>query len=285
MELRTDLALEVRELHPECEGVQCTEKHLDGVTVTSMTVTDERAAKELGRPRGRYITVSLPPLTDHAFMPDSRYECISAELSELLPEQGTVLVAGLGNISVTPDALGPKAVALIPATRHIMAELTRCTDGAPMRSCVVLAPGVLGQTGVEAVELIRAVCRAVQPSAVLTIDALASRSLERLGCTVQISDAGIHPGSGVGNCRPAISQAELGVPVIALGVPTVVDAATLAADLLGHGNVSSLKPDGRGMIVTPREIDLLIERAARLTALAVNHALHPRVDPTELLML
>lgn len=281
MERRTDLALEARELHPECPGVECTEYRQGDVTVTAMTVS-RQAVERLGRAEGRYVTVSLPPLTDHAFLPDERYESVSEQLGRMLPEEGTVLVAGLGNLSITPDALGPKSVTMIPATRHIIAELERTTGGASLRSCAVMAPGVLGQTGVEAVELIRAVCRSVRPSAVIAIDALASRSLERLGCTVQISDAGIQPGAGVGNCRPSISERELGVPVIAVGVPTVVDAVTLAADLTG-GDGSEVRPDGRGMIVTPREIDLLTDRAARLIALAVNHALHPSIDPQELL--
>lgn len=287
MELRTDLALELRQQHPDCPGVECTEQRDGDVTITVMNV-QEQAVRELGREAGRYITVSLPAITDHAFLPDRRYECVSEQIRALLPENGTVLVAGLGNLSVTPDALGPKAAELIPATRHIVAELKRVTEGAGLRSCAVMAPGVLGQTGVEAIELIRAVCGAVKPAAVIAIDALASCSLERLGCTVQISDTGIHPGAGVGNCRPAITRRELGVPVIAVGVPTVVDAAVLAADLTGERGENSearVRPEGRGMIVTPREIDLLIDRAARLTALAVNHALHPTVDPVELLSL
>lgn len=281
MELRTDLALESRQMHPHCAGVRCDEEKHGDITVTSMTVETREAAQELGRPRGKYITVSLPSLTDHAFLPGERYECISGPLSEMLPREGTVLVAGLGNTSVTPDALGPRAVSMIPATRHIMKELERSMGQGGMRSCAVMAPGVLGQTGVEAVEMIRSVCRAIHPAAVIVIDALASRSLDRLGCTVQLSSTGIHPGSGVGNCRPAISEAELGVPVIAAGVPTVVDGATLAHDLCAV----TAKPEDRGMIVTPREIDLLIDRAARLLALAVNHALHPSVDPDELVSL
>ncbi len=278
MELRTDLALEVRQMHPHCRGVRCEEEKQGDITVTSMTVETREAAQELGRPVGRYITVSLPSLTDHAFLPGERYECVSEPLSAMLPPEGTILVAGLGNTSVTPDALGPRAVSMIPATRHVIKELERSMGQGGMRSCAVMAPGVLGQTGVEAVEMIRAVCRAVRPAAVVVIDALASRSLERLGCTVQLNDTGVHPGSGVGNCRPAISEAELGVPVIAAGVPTVVDGATLAHDLCAV----TPKPEGRGMIVTPREIDLLINRAARLLALAINHALHPSIDPEEL---
>ena len=282
MQLRTDLALEIREQHPDCPGVECTERSLGDVTVTAMTV-DEHAAGEMGRAPGRYVTVTLPPLTDHAFLPGQRYECLAGEISAMLPDDGTVLVVGLGNTDITPDALGPRAAGMIPATRHIMAELERSTGGAALRSCAVIAPGVLGQTGVEAVELIRSVCRAISPAAVIAIDALASRSLARLGCTVQISDAGIHPGSGVGNCRPAITRQELGVPVVAVGVPTVVDASTLAAELIGTDR--PVKPGGRSMIVTPREVDLLVSRAAQLIALAVNSALHPTVEPTQLMEL
>ncbi len=284
MELRTDLALETREQFPECSGVRCTETDDDGVTVADMTIETDNAARQLGRPKGRYVTVTLPPLTDHAFLPEEKYESLSRILIELLPPEGTVLIAGLGNHSITPDALGPRAASMIPATRHILREMSRTTGTGGLRPCAVIAPGVLGQTGVEAVELIASVCRSVQPAVVVVIDALASRSLDRLGRTVQISDTGIQPGAGVGNCRPAISKNELGVPVIAVGVPTVVDASTLAYDLTG-GIRNAAKPDGRGMIVTPREIDLLIDRAARLTALAINQALHPSIDPTELIEL
>lgn len=278
MEPRTDLALELREQHPECKGVVCSEKTCGDVTVTSMTVETEQAERELGRPRGRYVTVALPSLSDHAFIPEERYEYISAPLAEMLPREGTVLVAGLGNEDITPDALGPRAVSMIPATRHIMGELERSMGRGGMRSCAVMAPGVLGQTGVEAVEMIRSVCRAVKPAAVIVIDALASRSLDRLGSTVQLCDTGIHPGSGVGNSRPAISAGELGVPVIAAGIPTVVDGATLARDLCAV----TPPPRSRSMIVTPREVDLLVRRSAQLLALAVNHALHPAFDPAEL---
>lgn len=284
MELRTDLAVEIRGQHPECGGVTLCEENEDGVSVTVMDVETPEAAHELGRAEGRYITVTLPPLTDYAFLPVRHYQYLSSRLAEMLPEEGTVLVAGLGNPEITPDALGPKAVSMIPATRHIVGELERVTGGCSFRSCAVIAPGVLGQTGVEAMEMIRSVCREIRPAAVIAIDALASRGMERLGCTVQLSDTGIHPGSGVGNCRPAISRAELGVPVIALGVPTVVDAATLACDLLG-GSVDRLRPEGQGMMVTPREIDLLIDRSARLLAMTVNHALHPDISPEELLEL
>lgn len=284
MELRTDLALEIKEQHPDCSGVDCSETSAGGITVTDMVIRTAEAAERLGRPVGTYITVTLAPLTDTAFSGEEICRVIADRIAGMLPAEGTVMVAGLGNLSVTPDALGPRAVSMIPATRHIIEELSRSTGRCGLRSCAVIAPGVLGQTGVEAAELIASVCRTVKPAAVIVIDALASRSLDRLGCTVQISDAGIQPGAGVGNCRPAISRAELGVPVVALGVPTVVDASTLAYDLTG-GVTDAVRPEGRGMIVTPREIDLLIDRAARLAALSINRALHPEVDPAELIAL
>lgn len=286
MELRTDLALEMREIHGECKGVKCEEYSNEGVTVSRITVENDEGARHLGKPKGCYVTVEFPALTDHTFLPDERYEAVSAQLASMLPESGTVLVAGLGNRAITPDALGPRTAAQVAATRHIVGELQRTAGFTALRSCAVIAPGVLGQTGVEAAELLKAVCCEIKPSAVVVIDAMASRRLSRLGCTVQISDSGISPGAGVGNNRPSISRAELGVSVISVGVPTVVDAATLAHDLTGErGTNNYVSPGGAGMIVTPREIDLLIDRASRLLALSINSALHPEIDPVELLSL
>lgn len=287
MERRTDLALEARELHPDCEGVTYDESREGDVVLSRMRIDSAQASSLLERPVGAYITVQLPALTDSAFLPDERYTALSRELSALLPKKGLVLVAGLGNETITPDALGPRTASLVLATRHITEELKRSSGFDRLRPCAVITPGVLGQTGIEANELIASVCAALRPSAVIAIDALASRRLSRLGCTVQLSDTGISPGAGVGNNRPALSEDTLGVPVIALGVPTVVEASTLAADLmdgeLSDETANAVCPRGCGMIVTPREIDLLITRAARLLALAVNHALHPTLDPVELM--
>lgn len=286
MEFRTDLALELREIRGECKGVKSEEYSSEGVAVSRITVENEEGARHLGKPKGRYVTVEFSTLTDHTFVPDERYEAVSAELAAMLPESGTVLVAGLGNRAITPDALGPRTAAQVAATRHIVDELQRTAGFDSLRSCAVIAPGVLGQTGVEAAELLKALCAEIKPSAVIVIDAMASRRLSRLGCTVQISDAGISPGAGVGNNRPSISRAELGVSVISIGVPTVVDAATLARDIAGDRfSEDYVSPGGAGMIVTPREIDLLTDRASRLLALSINHALHPAIDPIELLSL
>lgn len=286
MELRTDLALEMREIRGECKGVKNEEYSDKNVTVSRITVENEEGARLLGKPMGCYVTVEFSPLTDSAFIPDERYEAVSEQLASMLPPSGTVLVAGLGNRNITPDALGPRTAAQVAATRHIVGELQRTAGFDALRSCAVTSTGVLGQTGIEAVELLKALCSEIKPSAVIVIDAMASRRLSRLGCTVQISDAGISPGAGVGNNRPSISREELGASVISVGVPTVVDAATLAHDLTGErGAKNYVSPRGEGMIVTPREIDLLVDRASRLLALSINSALHPEIDPVELLSL
>ena len=195
---------------------------------------------------------------------------------------------GLGNDNITPDALGPRTIDKIRATRHISAELAKSVGLEGLRMVSALAPGVLGQTGIETGEIIMGVSKSVKPSAVITVDALASRRLSRLGCTVQIADTGVTPGSGVGNARAQINEQTLGVPVIAVGVPTVVDAATLANDLLGDNEedkdlFSKLDGQGADMIVTPREIDLMIDRAAKLLALAINSALQPTLTVEDIM--
>lgn len=284
MQYRTDLALEEQEQRGECTGVRNEQESLGDVTVSRITVENQLGADKLGKPVGCYVTVELPPLTDNAFIPDERYETVSGELGRLLPDEGMVLVVGLGNRRITPDALGPRTASQIAATRHIADELERSAGFHALRSCAVISPGVLGQTGIEVIDLLHSLCEQIKPEAVIVIDAMASRRLKRLGCTVQISDAGISPGAGVGNDRPAISRRELGIPVVSVGVPTVVEASTLAYDLTGGKNaMGTVSPRGAAMIVTPREVDLLIDRASRLLALSINHALHPQLDPVELL--
>lgn len=278
MQMRTDLALEQREMHPYLpNGVTSREVKKGNALITKITVENESGAAALGKPPGIYTTIEVPPFTDH-LKSEELISTVADQLSELLPKEGTVLVVGLGNREITPDALGPKAAAGILATRQIDAELARIAGIEGIRSVSVIAPGVLGQTGIEVFDLLHGIVDEIDPSCVIAIDALASRYLKRLGCTVQMSDSGIEPGAGVGNARREISQNTLGVKVIALGVPTVVDAATLVADLTG-GNGEIAEPEGRQMIVTPREIDLLVDRAAGLIADCVNRALHPDIDP------
>jgi len=198
-----------------------------------------------------------------------------------------VLVAGLGNTEITPDALGAKSMKYILATRHIKGEFARSAGLDNLRSVSVISTGVLGQTGIEVSEIIKSLSESLKPSAVIVVDALAARELSRLGCTVQISNTGIYPGSGVGNHRKGITNENIGVPVIAVGVPTVVNAVTLAEDILNRHELEEkdVSPRGESMIVTPREIDLLIERAAKLVGMSINCALQREYDFDTLLSL
>lgn len=293
MEFRTDLALENKEeLGGNVpRGVTVDELSIGRARITRIRVENEEGAAALSRPKGNYITIEVPPFSDTAGEIDERLTAVSTELVKLLPEEGEILVAGLGNSDITPDALGPKAAARVLATRHISGELARSAGLGDLRKVSVVSPGVLGQTGIETGELLAGIAEKTHPAAVIAVDALASRRLSRLGCTIQISDTGISPGSGVGNHRQEISRKTLGVPVIAVGVPTVVDAATLVCDLAGATDEersrlkAAVEPRGASMVVTPREIDLLIDRAADMVSLGINQALHPHILPEDMKML
>lgn len=289
MQIRTDLALEAAEKAPDMprlteQDVEKTQLMEGEATVTRIHIHSGAGSEALGRAPGRYITVEVPPLSDNDDKLMEYARLIGRELAALLPERGTVLVTGLGNESITPDALGPRASRMVLATRHIQGEFARSSGLDDLRATAVLAPGVLGQTGVESGEIVGGLCEVVHPAAVIAIDALASRSVARLGCTVQLCDTGIAPGSGVGNNRKELTEQLLGIPVIGLGVPTVVDARTLAAELTGREDAAEqVAPRGAQMMVTPREIDLIISRASRLVAMAVNAALQPDYSPLELI--
>ena len=293
MEFRTDLALENKEeLGGNVpRGVTVDELSIGRARITRIRVENEEGAAALSRPKGNYITIEVPPFSDTAGEIDERLTAVSTELAKLLPEEGEILVAGLGNSDITPDALGPKAAARVLATRHISGELARSAGLGDLRKVSVVSPGALGQTGIETGELLAGIAEKTHPAAVIAVDALASRRLSRLGCTIQISDTGISPGSGVGNHRQEISRKTLGVPVIAVGVPTVVDAATLVCDLAGATDEersrlkAAVEPRGASMVVTPREIDLLIDRAADMVSLGINQALHPHILPEDMKML
>ena len=274
MNYRTDLTIELAEELEDVSGVQSEVNVKNGVTVTRTVISDGEAAQRIGKPQGKYYTLEMLPFSDAAFEPDECFEAAADILRELLPEHGCVLAAGLGNSSITPDSIGPKSAGRILATRHISGELAEKCGLAPLRMTAVIAPGVLGQTGVEAAEHIRWLCEGLKPSAVIVIDAMAARSLSRLGRTLQICDTGISPGSGVGNDRPCIDSAYLGTKVISLGVPTVAELHSgERAEAAGH------------MMITPREIDLLTDRAARFIAAAVNGALQPHLHPSEIAVL
>lgn len=288
MDFRTDLALERRELAgcADEQGVRCTEYEKDGTNVTEIEVLDERGVKAIGKQPGRYITVDVPPFTMSSELTDGRLSAVTEILRSMIPEEGTVLVAGLGNLSVTPDSLGPKCAQMVLATRHLTGELARGSGLDALRSTAVIAPGVLGQTGMETSEIISAVCEKIKPCAVICVDALASLSTERLARTVQLSDTGVEPGSGVGNTRAALNEQTLGVPVIAVGVPTVVDALSIARDVTGDVKADDEKLRKYSeMTVAPRETDIVIASASKLLALALNCALQRSLEPAEVLSL
>ena len=290
MQLRTDLAIEARELAGDrVAGMDYREYRENGMKISRLTVNTRRAGQLLGKDAGTYITVEMPSLTDNFTETDERIKTIGREIRRLLPVNGLLLVAGLGNEKITPDSLGPKTGARVLATRHITGELARAAGLDRLRPVAVMNTGVTGQTGIETGEYILSIVKRIRPNAVIAVDALASRRIERLGKTVQISDAGISPGAGVGNHRTRINRETIGVPVIAIGVPTVVDAQTFAGDLLSESAVrrSAVLPDHnvRQMIVIPREIDLLTERASRLLAFSLNAAMQNAFDLKELVSL
>ena len=285
MNCRTDLAIEaVADADKLGENdIRRTESDEGGAHVTRLHVLSARGAAALGKPIGQYVTAQMPPLSDDETHLAAYAKAVALELTALLPDEGTVLVVGLGNRSVTPDTLGPSAADMVLATRHIRGEFARAAGLDDLRPTAVLTPGVLGQTGTESSEIVRGVCREVSPAAVVVVDALAARSVQRLGCTVQLCDTGIAPGSGVGNNRQPLNREVLGVPVIGMGVPTVVDAVTLVREYLREDTDAPADGNEPPMMVTPREIDLVISRAARLVALAINGALQPAYSPSELI--
>lgn len=285
MDLRTDLALEKRELlgREEPEGVESEESDQGGVKFTKIRVINERGSEALGKPIGTYITAEIPELMKNPVTDDDMIEAVAAQLRSLLPNEGSILAVGLGNTRITPDAVGPKSVSMVLATRHIGKELSDEIGLGELRSVAGFVPGVLGRTGLEAAESVKGLVGAVSPSAIIVVDALAARKLSRLGTTIQISDIGIIPGSGVGNARKEITERSVGVPVISVGIPTVVDIGTLVADLTGSN--SEIPSESRDMIITPREIDIVIERASELIGMSINKALQPDISVDEMMML
>lgn len=281
---RTDLALEAKELWQESaektsqlEGVKATEKRSEGYPVTQVDILDHRGEEALGKAIGSYRTIDLSSYWQRR---DGFFEravrAMGAELRSLIPARGSVLVVGLGNPAMTPDAVGPLATDHVLITRHLLSAMPRHFSG--FRSVSVLRTGVLGTTGLESAETVHALTAQTKPASVIAIDALASRRTERVCATVQLSDTGIAPGSGVGNHRAALNMTSLGIPVISVGVPTVVDAATLAADLLGGcgaANVDSehLRQGQANFMVTPRDIDAQVRDLAKVVGYGINWAL------------
>lgn len=287
--LRTDLAVEARELcrastqfSTQLQGVLHEESARDGIVVSTTRITTPEGARALGKPEGRYVTLSLDGVQrreDGAFPRTVR--AIAEEVGGFLKGlDGLVLVAGLGNRFITPDALGPGVHRQILVTRHLVGEMPE--QFGYLRPVASLAAEVLGNTGVESGEVVKSVCKAIRPCCVIAVDALAARSMDRLCRTVQISDTGIAPGSGVGNHRFELTRESLGVEVIGIGVPTVVDAATLCADLTG----ADTRPEqGRSLMVTPRDIDSRIADLSRLLGYGISLALQPKMTVAELELL
>lgn len=250
----------------ELSGVKARERESEGLSVTQVDILDEQGQAALGKPVGRYVTVELPRFDRDRLRPA---QAVAKELTALLAgREGGVLVVGLGNRAVTPDALGPCVAERLFLTRHLIANLPAQFDGC--REVSAVTPGVLATTGIETLEIVRGAVSHVKPALVIAIDALAAGSMERLCRTVQLSDTGIVPGSGVGNRRAAFSEETLGVPVLCLGVPTVVDASALCESA-----------DER-LIVTPRDIDAQIAWLGSVLADAINFALHPAFSHEEI---
>ena len=307
--IRTDLALEQKERfesdNVEVQGVVLEESYDEEreIRITTVKIETEKGAKTMGKPVGTYITMEAPNLA----VPDEGYhEEVSEELMKFLQKfidkdkkDYSVLVVGLGNRMVTPDALGPYVADNLNITRHIVKEYGKYAMGEEEVHLIsAIVPGVMAQTGMETVEIIRGVVRETEPDIVIAIDALAARSSKRLNRTIQIADTGINPGSGVGNHRNAITEETVGVPVIAIGVPTVVDAATIVNDtmenliaaletsetLRGVGVVMQgynaaekyelvkelISPHLNGMFVTPKDIDETVKRISFTISEALN---------------
>ena len=285
MAFRTDLAVEAIEnmkKAADVRQVRQTDRTLEGFSVSEVEILTDRAAQEIGKPRGRYLTVALDALIrreEDAFPRACRV--LGTLLRELLPgkaQSGPILVTGLGNRMITPDAIGPQAVDHVIATRHLVEQVPDIFSS--WRPVSALAPGVLGQTGVETGEVVCGVLDRIRPAAVLAIDALAAGRLSRLLRTVQLADTGITPGAGVGNARAALNERTLGVPVIAVGVPTVVDGATLAHEIasqLGGPSCEALEDLSRPVMITTRDIDREVADISRMIGYAVNMALHPHL--------
>ena len=318
---RTDLAVEAREMFyensaidEEIEGVEAEEEDFgSGIKVTRVRISSESGSKSLGKDMGSYITIEIPEETrrEQTVYEEACKACAN-ELSGLIKKRtkAPVLVVGLGNWNITADSLGPKTVKSVLVTRHLIEYMPEEIDSR-LRSVCAVSPGVLGLTGVETGEIIRGLPDRVNPSLIIVIDALCSRRMERINNTIQLTDAGIIPGAGVGNRRMAIDEKNLGVPVIAIGVPTVVDAATIVSDTvdmliaelkhnageerpiykvldaIAHEDkytmIKQLISPARGdFVVTPKEIDTAVDEISDIIANGINIALHEGITPEDI---
>ena len=298
---RTDLAMEAfGGAGGALPGVEVRRWEESGIAVTEVLVTDNEAARQLGKPKGSYLTLESALLRERD--PDARLAVsalLAEEIDRLLPEgdgRSPVLVVGLGNREITPDSLGPGVVDRTLVTRHMLSGQYASLH---MKSVCAIAPGVLGVTGIESMELVEALVKALKPRAILCVDSLAARDSRRIGATIQLTDTGIQPGAGVGNHRKPLTEQTVGVPVISVGMPTVIYAATLARDAFawldadggdGADHEAALADMEQALlgselgvtIISPREIDSLVQDAAGVIASAVNRALQPSLSDAEI---
>jgi len=302
-QIRTDLALEAKESINESEkelrGVRVEEYYRkeEDIQVTKVIVESKNAAKTMGKPMGTYVTMEAPALVE----PDEDYhreisECLAEELYKMLPgheEEQSILVVGLGNREVTADALGPQVVDNLFITRHVVKLYGKAAYNCDkINQISSIEPGVMAKTGMETAEIIKGVIRETAPDVVIVVDALAARSTKRLNRTIQITNTGIQPGSGVGNHRNALTQESLGVPVIAIGVPTVVDAATIVGDALEKllqedkefdcvkymGQHRHAFTELNNMYMTGKDIDAVIKRVSFTVSEGINIALEKGME-------
>ena len=281
MGIRTDLVLEEKEICKDNSGIEVKEEKLDGINISYTEIKSSKAAEKLSKPQGKYITLEFSSF-EHLVDYGELTEALVNSLKKLLPQnRENIMVVGLGNSDITPDALGPLAVNKVLATRHINKALADSLGLSGLKSVSVITPGVLGKTGIETAEMIMSAAEKIKPTAIIAIDALAARRPSRLCNTIQLTDTGISPGSGVQNSRRELSLKNMGVPVIAIGVPTVVDISTYRFDLSGEEESES---EG-DMIVTPKDIDRLIGQASEVLSRSLNIFLQPQIDSDILLNL
>jgi spore protease len=291
----TDLAAESREMNPGIPGITEENRDGDGFSVSRIRIETESAARKMEKPVGDYVTLDAPDLLSR---PLDLFERVSKQIADEIgnlmqgqKKEASVLVVGLGNRFITPDSLGPRVVEQIYVTRHILEYLPEAVKGMDLRAVSAIAPGVLGVTGVETLEVVKGVVERVKPDLVIAIDSLASRRAARISTTVQLTDTGISPGSGVGNMRKGLNKEALGVPVLAIGVPLVVFATTISQDTISliadetglHTDEEKLKQLAEKvisekigpMIVTPKDIDSIVSDMSRILADSINMAMHP----------
>ena len=266
MNIRTDLVAEIKaEKQTDISGVEVIEEKINEVSISTVKILDEKASETREKPIGSYCTISFPRLDFVCETCDIINATVKALKAVIKSDINQSLVVGLGNTDITPDALGPIVADRVLATRHLTNKLKRDLGLDGLKSVSTITPNVLGKTGIESYDLVSATAKKIKPDIIIAVDALACRDPERLCRTIQIADSGICAGSGVNNARKALNLATLGIPVIAVGVPTVIDA-------------NSFFNSDENMMVTPKEIDLLVEKAADIISSAINIFLQPEID-------